>query len=208
MSVVLCVAAHPDDECFMGALLARFSAEGHAVYVLALADGETSRIGAGIKAVLDREFKQAEAAKALGCQVLKGARFPDQRLDRVDVLDITQYIEEAIAYVRPEVVYTHSPGDLNSDHRRVYEAVLPAVRPKNGVREVYCFEGSRMMRPFNPAAFWAITEAQLEQQIAAMRCYGDELSAETDLVRARAIEYGYRVGRPYAAGCETVRVCR
>ena len=214
MSTILAVVAHPDDEIFLGASLARFTAEGNQVHVLALADGETSRMDVfdltddNRASIALRRKRQLAAAKKLRCKVLNGPSYQDQRLDVVPVLDITRVIESAINAVKPSVVYTHSPHDLNADHRRVYEAVLPAVRPKNGVRAVYAFEGPAMSQPFEPTAFWSVTEAQLAQQHAALLCYGDELTAEWTLMHARAEVYGYRVGVPLAQGFETVRGCR
>lgn len=202
--VILAVVAHPDDEAFgMGASLARLSDERHHVYVGALADGETSRCGATAEAVAMRRQKQVVAANVLGCQVLDGPQFPDQRLDAVDLLDLTRAVEEWIARVKPAVVYTHSPGDLNSDHRRVYEAVLPAVRPRSGVTAVYAFAGPRMLR-FTPTSFVAVTDDHLKRQRAAMACYGDELAGEVEFVAARAVESGYRVGVPYAEAFEVL----
>lgn len=208
MSTSLIVIGHPDDECFMGASIAKFVSEGHQVYVGALADGETSRIGAIADAVMTRQQKQDAAAQVLGCQVLEGPSCLDQRLDARELLDLTQMVEAWIWQVKPSVVYTHSPHDLNADHRRVYEAVLPAVRPKSGVQAVYCFEGPRMLQ-FTPTSFVAVTEAHLKQQQEALRCYGDELSGgEWELIKARAVECGYHVGVPYAEGFEVVRECR
>lgn len=203
---ILAVVSHPDDEVLFGASIARWTAEGCEVFVLALADGETSRIGAGDLDVQRRFAKHCESAKALGFSVLREPPFPDQRLDVIPLLEMTICIEEAIRKVKPSIVYTHSPGDLNADHRRVYKAVLPAVRPKSGVKAVYCFEGPAMMRPFNPTTFVQITAEQLEQQISAARCYGDELTGEEGRIRMRAAMAGARVGVAFAQEFETVRV--
>ncbi len=201
---VLCVIAHPDDECFMGGTLARLAAEQHVVYLGALADGERSRSTATTGAMYRRIERQRAAASALGCHVLDGPLFPDQRLDAVPLLDLTRVIEGWIQQVRPAVIYTHSPGDLNGDHRRVYDAVLPAARPKNGIRELYAFAGPRVIT-FTPTIFWSVTDQHLDQQREAMGYYGDELAGEFDLVQARAVGYGYLAGTRYAEGFEVIR---
>lgn len=203
--IVLTVVAHPDDESLgMGGMIARLVSEGHAVSVLALADGVTSRAWGTVVTVNERTAQQRKAAEVLGCEWIDGPSWPDQRLDTIPVLTLTRHIEAQIEKLKPVSVFTHSPHDCNADHRRTFEAVEPAVRPKSGVSEVYCFEGPRMRR-FHPTAFWALSEQQVMQQIEAMRCYGDELQRELLLVRARAIEYGYRAGCQYAAGFETIR---
>src|SRR5689334_22767204 len=42
--------------------------------------------------------------------------------------DPLAWIEENIARIRPDTVYTHFSGDLNADHRAVSEAVRVACR--------------------------------------------------------------------------------
>lgn len=208
-TVILCVVAHLDDEVFLGASIARFAFKGHRVYVLALADGVGSRLPIGTSigcAERVREDQAKQAAHVLGYRLhLVEPMYRDQRLDSVPLLEITQRIEASMCELRPSVVYTHSPGDLNADHRRVYEAVLPAVRPKSGVTAVYSFAGPRMLA-FHPTSFVAVTEAQIARQVTAAKCYGDELAGDLDLMKARAVECGHRVGVPYAEGFETVGV--
>jgi LmbE family N-acetylglucosaminyl deacetylase len=208
VSTVLAVVGHPDDECMFGASIAKWTSEGHQVYVLALADGETSRhlLADVAKERLRLRFEAfVQAGQVLGYRPACDTIFPDQRLDVTPLLDITRVIEAVIARVRPSIVYTHSPGDLNADHRRVHEAVLPAVRPKSGVKAVYCFEGPATMRPFAPTTFVEVTAEQVEQQIAAARCYGDELVGEEGRMRMRAAMGGAKLGVPFCQEFETVR---
>lgn len=201
---ILVVVAHPDDEVFMGGTIARFSTEGHRVFVGCFTDGVGAR--GDWQDVQARADASVRCARALGFDWLSGKTYPDQRLDAVPILDLTQQIERWIAEVHPALVYTHSPGDLNADHRRIYEAVLPAVRPKSGVREVCAFPGPRM-QDFHPTIFWNV-EGFSSCQLRAAECYGAELQGDLDLVRARSIDYGHRVGCGRAEGFECVRVLR
>ena len=45
-----------------------------------------------------------------------------------------------MAQVRPDVVYTHSPHEVNRDHLAVYESTLVATCPGSGVSQVYAYE--------------------------------------------------------------------
>ena len=186
MANVLVVAAHPDDEVLgCGGTLARHAATGDRVEVVLVADGVTGRgeTTASSKAEQAARLKAAEAAaQALGAQSPRMLMFPDNRLDTVALLDVVRRIEECMAEVRPEIVYTHHAGDLNIDHELVHRAVLTACRPLPGstVKALYTFEvlsstGWRPGgRPFEPVRYVDIG-ATLERKLAALRCYAAEM---------------------------------
>ena len=58
--------------------------------------------------------------------------FPDNRLDRVDLLDIVQLIEGVIEKIEPRPSILIMRGDLNIDHAICHRAVLTACRPLSG----------------------------------------------------------------------------
>lgn len=170
--------------------MARLAAEGHAVAVLILATGLTSRpdfdpTQAAAALALHRE-RAGRAGRLLGAREVNFAGFPDQKLDALPLLDITQVIEREIARVQPEVVFTQHGGDLNLDHAITFRATLTATRPTAGhpVRCVYAYEvGSstewafQQFEPvFRPQIFYDIT-ATLETKIAAMQVYESEARA-------------------------------
>lgn len=142
---VAVVVAHPDDEVLgCGGTIRRHILAGDEVWVVILADGETSREGAsGGKVVAEREAAAHAAARILGVQHLAVHRFADNRLDTNPLLDIIRVVEQHIREISPETVYTHHAGDLNIDHRRTHEAtpdrVSPAIEPPGhpdaGVRD-------------------------------------------------------------------------
>ena len=130
MTIVLVVAAHPDDEVLgCGGTLARHAAEHDEVNVLFLADGETSRDGAGEADVKRRKASAMEACGILGTRSPTFLDLPDNQLDTVPFLEIVKKIEAVITSVRPEIGYTHHGGDLNIDHRIAQNAFLTAARP-------------------------------------------------------------------------------
>lgn len=143
---VLVVAAHPDDEVLgCGGTLAKLAAQGTGVYVSFMSDGVTSRPADPAVHAGQLEARKAAAARAsaiLGVKNLTFGEFPDNRMDSVALLDITRSIEVLIDRIKPDTVFTHFPGDLNIDHRRVHEAVVTACRPQTGhpVRTLLSFE--------------------------------------------------------------------
>ncbi len=186
MTKVLVVAAHPDDEVLgCGGTLALHAKAGHEVKVLFLADGEGARRGSEAdQDVSGRQQAATAAAKVLGISDVVFKPFPDNQLDTVPLLDITQSVEEVIGSFAPEIVYTHFENDLNIDHELTYRAVVTACRPPafESVRMIASFEvpSSTEWRPagtvagFSPSLFVDISPT-LDKKIEAMRCYEREM---------------------------------
>jgi len=189
-ATVLVVAAHPDDEVLgCGGTISRMGAEGHAVHVLILAEGVTSRDVArdasGRSAQIAALAAQAKRAnETLGGASLQLLGFPDNRMDGVALLDLVKVVEDAIARHAPRIVLTHGSGDVNIDHQQVHDAVVTACRPTPGqaVKELLFFEvpSSTEWRPpssrpsFAPNCYVDIS-AHLAQKLAALQAYAGEL---------------------------------
>lgn len=221
---VLVIAAHPDDEVLgCGGTIARLAVEGAAVSIFILANGLTSR--AGFDPVRDADQLRVHHERARRAGALLGARevtfggLPDQKLDTLPLLDVTQAIEREIARVRPEIVFTQHGGDLNMDHVIAFRATLTATRPMAGgvVKRVYAYEvGSssewafqQFAPAFAPQVFFDIT-AQLEAKIAAMHIYESEARAfphprSPEALRAQAQRWGSTTGVMAAEAFACVR---
>jgi len=223
---VLVVAAHPDDEILgLGGTLARHVDEGATVDVLIMAEGATSR-----DVMRDTSGRAGEmtalrvaaqrAAEIIGTRAPRFGGFPDNRMDGLDRLDVIKLVEAAVKEVRPDVVYTHHPHDLNIDHRITHEAVLTACRPLPGVpiSAIYAYETVSSTEwavegtAFKPAHFVEIT-AQLARKIAALEVYALEMrpiphARSIEAVRALASVRGASVGVPVAEAFTVVRQVR
>lgn len=219
---IVVVAAHSDDEALgCGGTIARHSAEGDTVHLIFLADGVTSRRGATVDGITEREAAATRAHKRLGVLSVSYLAFPDNRLDAVPLLDIVQRLEEILAPLAPEVVYTHHHGDLNVDHRIAHEAVMVACRPLPGstVKEIYAFEvmsstewGAPGMPWFTPQLSVDISD-YIDIKLAALKDYQIEMrpvphSRSIEHIRALALHRGYSVGVYAAEAFVTVRVLR
>lgn len=201
---VLVIAAHPDDEVLgCGATIAKHVKQGDKVNVVIMAEGMTSR-----SSVRDREKYKEEleqlgkvaftANQILGVSSLELLDFPDNRMDSVDRLDITKAVEELIKKYVPEVIYTHHAGDVNVDHRQIYDAVITACRPvpEHPVKRLLFFEvaSSTEWQPpnqypsFNPNWFVDVTDT-LELKLAALEAYEVEMREWPHSRSIRALEY-------------------
>jgi LmbE family N-acetylglucosaminyl deacetylase len=216
--VVLVVAAHPDDELLgAGGTLARHARRGAAVHALVLSDGASSRYEADMAEVLAKSAQRA--GEVLGLASVQVGSLPDQRLDAVPLLEVTRLVEAVTDELRPDVVYTHFPGDVNADHGVVARAAWTACRPfvLPGLRRFAVFETPSSTEwawpldgaEFVPNSFVDIADT-LPDKLAAMACYETELRdyphpRSLRALRERAAYWGCRAGR---AEVEPFRVLR
>jgi LmbE family N-acetylglucosaminyl deacetylase len=206
---ILVVVAHPDDEVLgCGGTIARYSDKGAKVNTLILTHGRGENIISNAN----------EAANFLGIIPPTMLEFPDQELETVPVGKIALSIGQAITRWEPDVIYTHSGADLNSDHRRTLEAVLIASRPGGSgnpfVDEVYsCASAGEWsygrFGTFSPNVFVNIKNT-LHQKLRALECYESEVRNFPHPRSGRALTsiaqaWGTCAGLEYAEAFELVR---
>lgn len=190
------VAAHPDDEVLgAGATLARHVDRGDEVHACVLSEGATSRYEDDMVSELVQCGKRA--AEVIGLRSLRFEQLPDQRLDLLPLIEVTQAVEDLVDAVRPDVVYTHFPWDVNSDHAVVARCVWTACRPYRFpfVRMLAAFETPSSTewalpgehRRFEPQRFVDVS-ATLSRKLDAMRCYHSELRAYPHPRSLRALQ--------------------
>lgn len=224
MNTILVVAAHPDDEVLgCGGTIARLSRQGAVVHIVIVANGLTSRMGFDQKqqaAALAVHHERARLAGGLlGAASVEVLGLPDQKLDIVPLLEITQAIERQIDRRRPDTVFTQHGGDLNLDHSVIYRAALTATRPTPGhcVRRVYSYEVASStewsFQKFEPqfrASVFVDIAATLETKIKAMQVYESETRVfphprSPEALRAIALRWGSVVGVEAAEAFNLVR---
>jgi LmbE family N-acetylglucosaminyl deacetylase len=195
---ILVIVAHPDDEVLgAGGIMLKHAEKGDKVSVLYMATGITSRRKSNYQNISAYESKQNEsdkmkqeiemlrndakkACKLLGVKNTIFYDYPDNEMDSVPLLQIVKTIEKEIIKNKPDKIFTHHYGDLNIDHRIVYNATLTACRPfGNIINEIICFEVTSSTEwnypaSFNPNYFVDIHK-QLEKKIKAMESYRNEI---------------------------------
>lgn len=227
---ILVIAAHPDDEVLgCGGTIAKHAMNGDSVAVVIMAEGITSRDPKRRRDKRGSELSELassarKANKIIGTKSLELLKFPDNRMDSVDLLDIVKAVEELVEKHMPEIVYTHSSGDVNIDHRRIHEAVVTACRPMPGrpVKTLLFFEvpsstewqapGSAM--PFVPGWFVDISDAidlkmkALDAYCAEMRPWPHARSKEAvaSLARFRGASAGFEAAEAFMLGRNLVKM--
>ncbi|MBL4933550.1 PIG-L deacetylase family protein [Clostridium paridis] len=224
MKNILVIAAHPDDEILgVGATVAKHVNNGDRCFALVLGEGITSRYENKNQVnnieVEDLHKDANGVAKIIGYEDLYLENLPDNRFDSLNLLDIIKVIEAYLNKLKPDIIYTHHGGDLNIDHKKIYEAVLTATRPinKEQVKEIYCFEtvsstewNFEYKNSFRPNYFVDVTET-LNKKLKAMKYYKSEIR---DFPHPRSLEslvasakvWGSVIGVKYAEAFEVVRI--
>jgi LmbE family N-acetylglucosaminyl deacetylase len=178
MKTVLVIATHPDDEILgCGGTLARHVAEGDQVFSVIVCEGESIRYST-------QNVHQSDAivnsGKVIGIKQNYHLRFPDQKLDTFSLIDVIVPLEKIVREIKPQIVYIQFGGDINRDHKIVFEAALVALRPIESYIETilsYYTVGSTdwgYPRNFVPDTWINIVD-YLEIKQKAFACYISEV---------------------------------
>ncbi len=180
---VLVFAAHPDDETIgAGGTIARHVAQGDQVYWSIVTQGYEPFRTAEELAVARAQV--LEVQRVLGIEEVYFCELPTVKLNTVPYRTLSSSLQRIVDTVRPEVVYTTPPSDINLDHRLVYDSTLVATRPLPGcsVRRLLAYEIAPTARfglpagatAFEPNVFVDISP-YLDTKLDAMRCYRTQL---------------------------------
>ena len=217
---ILVIVAHPDDETIgMGGTISKHIRNGDDVNVISMTDGVGSRISAGKTEVFERLQYAKNASEILGFSWFKQYQFPDNRMDTVAFIDVVKQIEFVKDKLNPDIIYTHSPSDLNVDHRITLEATLTAFRPQpnENFSEIISFEVQSSTEYGHKAAFgnfspnmyinieeeWDLKEKALLSYEAEMRPYPHSRSIKALSVLSN--QRGSQVGLERAEAFEILR---
>ena len=217
---ILVIAAHPDDEVYgMGGTMAKLSSQGNEIYTLIVTEGCSTQYR-GNKEIIEKKKEEAiEANKILGVKEVMFGDLPDMKLDTLPHVSINRIIEEIIDKVKPDVVYTHHKGDVNKDHRMVYESTLVATRPTylQCVKKLLCYQvpsSTEWNAPvvdeiFIPNAFediemyYSLKEQAILTYKTEIREYPHPRSLKG--LEISAARWGMVVGKKYAEAFELIR---
>ena len=207
MEKILVLCAHPDDETLgLGGTLSLKSKNGNQIYVLFFTDGESSRNKTTKDDIILRQKQAEDACKLLGIKKVKFLDYPDQKLDTFPTLEIAKQIENAIKEWKPSEIFTHYWGDVNQDHRKIFEATKIAVRPQpsSKIKKFFCYETRSSTdwgifpESFTPNLFVNIDKT-IKKKISALKKYKNEIQKfphprSIDSVIIRSKYWGSTIG--------------
>ncbi|MBF8983784.1 PIG-L family deacetylase [Lutibacter sp. B2] len=178
MSNVLIIAAHPDDELLgCGGTIALHAMQGDKVTVVIVCEGESLRYsheGVG------QQENIYSAAAILGVTDVRLLGFPDQQLDKYTLTEIISPLEQIVSEIKPEIVYCQYGGDINRDHKILFEAASVALRPIVEYLEVfYSFYTVSSTEWAYPRTFipdtWVDITSTIDKKLEAFSCYKSEI---------------------------------
>lgn len=222
---ILVVAAHPDDEILgCGGTINKLSID-NTIHILILGEGITSREEKPKRVEVQTEIENLhncaiKVSKIIGAESIRILSFPDNRFDSVCLLDVIKSIENAKKQLKPDVIFTHHPEDLNIDHRITFKAVLTACRPSliETVKEIYSFEVPSSTEwqyqtsnnTFKPNLFITLDEMHINAKIESMETYISERRnyphpRSPEAIRVLAKYRGINVSTEFAESFEIIR---
>jgi len=129
---VLILSAHPDDEILgCGGVIQKHKEENDQISVCIVTDGCSSQYPDDEVIANQKNAETQKVKQFLKIDNYFYLDFPDMKLDSVAHLDINKEISKIVSKIKPQIIYTHSPTDLNMDHRQVYYSTEVVTRPLN-----------------------------------------------------------------------------
>lgn len=197
---VLVIAAHPDDEVLgLGGTIAKYVEKGIEVALLIVTDGSTSqyRNSPRLNAIIEeKKLAIKNSCNILGINKIYYGNLPDMKLDTISHIKINEIIENVIDEYKPTIIYTHFYGDVNKDHRCVFESTMVACRPvpNQVVSKIFLYSVPSSTEwniqnkdfIFTPNYYEEISEDNAEKKYNAMNCYKEELR---EYPHPRSIKY-------------------
>jgi len=180
---ILVIAPHPDDEVLgVGGTIAKHTKMGDEVYLCVVTKAYTPDWSEEF--IKNREKEVLKVNKILGIKKTYFLDFPTVKLDTIPQKELNEAIFRVVNKVRPDTVYIPHRGDVNKDHRLVFETAMVALRPKLGgaARKVLSYETlseTEWAAPptedvFTPNVYVDISDT-LKTKLNAMSAYKSEL---------------------------------
>ncbi len=161
---ILAIGAHPDDiELGCGGLLIKAAKEGHIVSMYTATRGEASGDPT------QRAYELMDSSKFIGATNLWIGNFKDTKLTPND--ELINHIESFVNKAKPDLILTHSQGDVHHDHRAVALATVEAAR---FVSNILAYE-IPLTKSFSPQLFFDISDV-VDKKVELIKIFWSQQS--------------------------------
>lgn len=213
---VLVFAPHPDDEVLgCGGTIAKHTASGDEVFVCIVTEAYEPDWSADY--ISKVEGMVQGASDILGVSEVRFLGFPTVKLDTIPQKELNYAVVKCVRDMFPELIIVPHSGDVNLDHRIVFDSVMIAARPVpgNSVRRILSCEipsetdWATPREAFVPNVYIDITDT-LGKKLEAMTEYKSELkefphTRSLEGISALAMKRGAEIGVEAAESFELIR---
>jgi len=212
---ILIIVPHPDDEVLgCGGTIAKYSKKGEEVYTCIVTKAYLPDWSEEF--LRNRPKEIIKANKILGIKKTYFLDFPTVKLDTIPQKELNKAIAEIINKNNPDILFIPHKGDVNKDHRLIFEACLVASRPlKNKIKKILSYEvlseteWGQSIEPFVPSVYVDITQT-FKQKIEAIKVYKSESKPyphprSLEVIEALAKKRGSEVGLKAAEAFMVIR---
>jgi N-acetylglucosamine malate deacetylase 1 len=183
MKKIIVIAPHPDDETLgCGGSLLRHRTEGDEIHWCIVTAVYTNE-GFSQEEIDREDHEISTVANSYGFSSVHKLGFPTVKLDTIPLVEIISRISAIIDKVRPQIVYLPYFGDVHTDHRIVFDAVISSAKwfRCDSIRRLLAYEtisetdfGMNPAKGFEPNVFIDVSEF-LDRKIAIMEIYGGQM---------------------------------
>lgn len=178
MKKILVIAPHSDDEVLgCGGTIVKQVRQGNMVYLCIATKGYSPDWSLTFLRERKKEIKLA--SHILGIHNIFFLNLKTVQLDTYPQKKINEDLGKIVRRLKPEIVYVPFGGDLNRDHRIIFESALVALRPICLQTEILCYETLSetewgVNELFRPNVYVDIGET-INVKIEAMKAYKSEI---------------------------------
>jgi len=177
---ILVIAPHPDDEVLgCGGTIAKCVGRGDTVFLCVIT--KVYPPDWSEKYIKNKKIEINKATRILGIKHIYFLDFLSVMLDTLPQKDINNALQKIVSEINPDIVFIPWKGDLNRDHRIVFESALVATRPLNtGIKKILAYETlsetewGRSLEAFQPNIYEDITP-YISIKLDAIQSYESEL---------------------------------
>lgn len=213
---LLIITAHDDDEILgVGGAIQFFQEKNYNINICQVTDGSSTQYKDQPDKIKERTEQHKNALDIIKVKNVYTLDFPDMQLDTVPHYKINIGISKIINKIKPEIIFTHNPNDINKDHIEVYKSTIVATRPPlKFLKKIIIYEvpSSTEWNPlecFNPNYYINI-DKYLDNKIKAFSLMKTEVKdyphpRSLDGIKSLARYRGLQSGMEYAEAYKIIK---
>ncbi len=212
---ILIIAPHSDDEVLgCGGTIAKHTIKGDEVALCIVTKGYTPDWSEEFMQKRQEQIKMS--CEILGISKIYLMNYPTAKLDTIPQKELNQALKEVISDFKPDMMFIPHKGDLNKDHRLIFEAALVAARPiEHKIKKILVYETlsetewGQAIELFIPNVYVDITDTFAKKK-EAMQAYENEIKPaphprSMEVIEALAVKRGSEAGMMKAEAFMLIR---